>query len=292
MVRPRYKMSLEGKGDMVLAAFFKDWSSKKQASHTYNPGLPKNARNDRTVTAYFDRLKKEGFLESKRAPYKTLRKMRNGKYKTYTNYEVRHRANLNFFYYFAKEQGIKFEEVEKFYLEVLFDWPGARNQISSKNGIRNEFAKIILKIVGFSISGWEEEVKDYETTNKQKIVARKNYYSGIKLETSSYNLRKMKSFLKKIKKINPKLWVNELISSMPYTLLIKLLKMYLPFEIGRELIKKDMEDINLIQNKELSPQEGPYFAKKIRKPRTKVQIIRQHIIDIYESYKPRPEVSS
>ena len=106
---------LSGKGNEVARIFFSNWYSLREASKIFKANLKSN--NHGTVSSYFHKFKKLGWLDEKPILKEFKREYAKGKWSTYPNKRLRYRLNLEPFYLYCGEKDIKFNKDEKKFLE-------------------------------------------------------------------------------------------------------------------------------------------------------------------------------
>ncbi|MGY4884198.1 MAG: hypothetical protein ACP5NZ_01310 [Nanobdellota archaeon] len=148
------KNILDGKGKEVFSIFFQDWLSIKEASNKYDG---KEFKNNRTVYIYFNKFKDNGWIDSKYILRESYRK-RGNKVHKYMNKCLRFRANLNFFFEYAKK--IRFDDFEKEYINRLFESKEIREKLIlslKKDNIKDKVKRYLMYLVDKSLEIEDEE---------------------------------------------------------------------------------------------------------------------------------------
>lgn len=136
MVKTTYKSLLHGKGMEIFKIYFTEWYSLKEASQEYikrgfdenkvqrklKKWKKKDPRNHRTVSDYFHKFEKSGWLDSKEVIKINKRFSKLGREHNVPNKYIRYRTNLNaFFDYIGKKYGVSLNKEERNILNLLAD---------------------------------------------------------------------------------------------------------------------------------------------------------------------------
>ena len=231
---------------------------------------------------------KQGYIkqgDDKKIRHK--RESKRGKEHSLEKITKQYRASLDFFFDLAEQEKLPLTKTEKYFLNETFEWKHIRNLLGKDDDFLNKFRNLLLEIASFSISGWEEEIKDWDATSKNHLGGKRKYYLEEKIFDSCQTEKQAKLYINKLKKNHPKDWINELISTLPYSLILKIFMLYLPFNIGKELLKEDIDTIKKIQAEELIPNKLMFSASNIKAPKTKIQKSRREILNLYKEYEKR-----
>jgi hypothetical protein len=200
---------LSGKGSKVFSIFFTcdDWYSLKEASGVYDPEFSGTSRNQSTVSHYFYKFKKLGWLDEKNTLKYFKRVSSKGKESLYPDKSPRYRSNYNFFF-----DGLISTELKDFLLFFLnqsftrdYLIETYKNDIPS--GIEDIIKQLFLMSIVLKQHGFKKkntgflDISNITTKNYTKVIDEKiqKYYSAI-----FYSTKKGKEFSELLKKTYPK----------------------------------------------------------------------------------------
>jgi hypothetical protein len=203
-----------------------------------------------------------GYLDMNEITISFMRKNRKkeGKHKS-SRWAKTGLANLNFFYDFAETKEIYFDSYEKKFLSLSL--LSHREQISKEKGeIFDKIRNILLNMAMIRLSRITKDMGEWLISEEKLIQANLDLFEDWNLKAQSSGVSKLSEIIKGIESGENmyKLQLKEaykylpkdmkdpfyhIIYYMPLTLVIKILRIYLPFSIGDELIRKKVYDLNL-----------------------------------------------
>lgn len=211
-------------------------------------------------------------------PY--FRISKNGKEHKSHTWEKLAIANLNFFYAFAKRGRIHFDNYEKKFLSLSL--LNHRNQILEKKGddLYDKLRITLLDMVMIRLGRINRDLEKWLNADEKSIQDALNSIEDPKirailnsasiensnLKVQSFGAGKLSEIIKDIEEGKNR-YISQLgevyqflpedmkesfyhlIYLMPLTLVIKILKLYLPFSIGEELVSKKVHEVwNIMRN--------------------------------------------